>query len=36
MTQANDQQQKELIRDRFTRTAEVFGDFAVKERVREA
>jgi ubiquinone/menaquinone biosynthesis C-methylase UbiE len=36
MTQGNDQQQKELIRDRFTRTAEVFGDFAVKERVREA
>ena len=26
----------ELVRDRFTRTAEVFGDFAVKERVREA
>jgi ubiquinone/menaquinone biosynthesis C-methylase UbiE len=36
MTQANDQRQKDLIRDRFTRTAEVFGDFAVKERVREA
>jgi ubiquinone/menaquinone biosynthesis C-methylase UbiE len=36
MTQANDQQQRDLIRDRFTRTAEVFGDFAVKERVREA
>ncbi|HTU34405.1 MAG TPA: methyltransferase domain-containing protein [Candidatus Acidoferrum sp.] len=29
-------QQEELVRDRFTRTAEVFGDFAVKERVREA
>jgi ubiquinone/menaquinone biosynthesis C-methylase UbiE len=31
-----DQQQVDLVRDRFTRTAEVFGDFAVKERVREA
>jgi ubiquinone/menaquinone biosynthesis C-methylase UbiE len=31
-----DQQQAELVRDRFTRTAEVFGDFAVKERAREA
>lgn len=29
-------QQEQLVRDRFTRTAEVFGDFAVKERVREA
>jgi len=36
MTTADDRQQKELVRDRFTRTAEVFGDFAVKERVREA
>lgn len=36
MTTVNDRKQKELIRDRFTRTAEVFGDFAVKERVREA
>jgi ubiquinone/menaquinone biosynthesis C-methylase UbiE len=36
MTHANDQQQRELVRDRFTRTAEVFGDFAVKDRVREA
>lgn len=32
----NDRQQAELVRDRFTRTAQVFGDFAVKERVREA
>jgi len=32
----DEQKQKELIRDRFTRTAQVFGDFAVKERVREA
>jgi ubiquinone/menaquinone biosynthesis C-methylase UbiE len=36
LSATNDQQQKELIRDRFTRTAEVFGDYAVKERVREA
>jgi len=33
---SKDQEQAELVRDRFTRTAEVFGDFAVKERVREA
>ena len=32
----NDREQTKLIRDRFTRTAEVFGNFAVKERVREA
>ncbi|HEX5423572.1 MAG TPA: methyltransferase domain-containing protein [Candidatus Acidoferrales bacterium] len=32
----DDRQQSELVRDRFTRTAQVFGDFAVKERVREA
>jgi ubiquinone/menaquinone biosynthesis C-methylase UbiE len=31
-----DREQVELVRDRFTRTAKVFGDFAVKERVREA
>ena len=31
-----DREQAELVRDRFTRTAEVFGNFAVKERVREA
>lgn len=36
MTAADDQRQKELVQDRFTRTAEVFGDFAVRERVREA
>jgi ubiquinone/menaquinone biosynthesis C-methylase UbiE len=36
MSPANEQHQKELVRDRFTRTAEVFGEFAVKERVREA
>ncbi len=36
MTISDDRQQKELVRDRFTRTAEVFGDFAVKERVGEA
>jgi ubiquinone/menaquinone biosynthesis C-methylase UbiE len=36
MSATKDQQQKELVRDRFTRTAEVFGDFAVRERVREA
>jgi ubiquinone/menaquinone biosynthesis C-methylase UbiE len=36
MTTAKDQQQKELVRDRFTRTAEIFGDFAIRERVREA
>lgn len=32
----DNRQQEELVRDRFTRTAQVFGDFAVKERVREA
>lgn len=31
-----DDRQAELVRDRFTRTAQVFGDFAVKERAREA
>jgi ubiquinone/menaquinone biosynthesis C-methylase UbiE len=36
MASMKDQQQTELVRDRFTRTAEVFGNFAVKERVREA
>jgi ubiquinone/menaquinone biosynthesis C-methylase UbiE len=36
MTTTKDQRQKELVQDRFTRTAEVFGDFAVRERVREA
>jgi ubiquinone/menaquinone biosynthesis C-methylase UbiE len=33
---ANEREQRDLVRDRFTRTAEVFGNFAVKERVREA
>jgi ubiquinone/menaquinone biosynthesis C-methylase UbiE len=32
----NDRQQKDLVRDRFTFTAEVFGDYAVAERAREA
>jgi ubiquinone/menaquinone biosynthesis C-methylase UbiE len=36
MTTSSDQQQKELVQDRFTRTAEVFGDFVMKDRVREA
>jgi len=30
------QQQKDLVRDQFTRTAQVFGDFAVASRVAEA
>jgi ubiquinone/menaquinone biosynthesis C-methylase UbiE len=33
---STDERQSELVRHRFTSTAEVFGDFAVKERVREA
>lgn len=36
MNVLGDQEQNELVRERFTRTAEVFGEFAVKERVREA
>jgi ubiquinone/menaquinone biosynthesis C-methylase UbiE len=36
MTTFNDQEQRDLVRDRFTRTAEVFGDFAVADRAREA
>lgn len=32
----DDRQQKDLIRDRFTLTAEVFGNYAVAERAREA
>jgi ubiquinone/menaquinone biosynthesis C-methylase UbiE len=36
MTILDDQQQRELVRDRFTRTAEVFGGFAVADRAREA
>lgn len=31
-----DQQQRDLVRDRFTRTAEVFGSYAVADRAREA
>jgi ubiquinone/menaquinone biosynthesis C-methylase UbiE len=33
---ANSQQQRDLVRERFTRTAEAFGDYAVAHRVREA
>lgn len=36
MTASSEQQQKDLIRARFTRTAEVFGDYAVSYRVRFA
>jgi ubiquinone/menaquinone biosynthesis C-methylase UbiE len=36
MSTSNDRQQKELIQDRFTRTVDVFGDFVMKDRVREA
>jgi len=36
MTTDSDKQQKDLIRDRFTRTAQVFGDYAVAHRIREA
>lgn len=36
MSTTSDPKQNELIRDQFTRTAEVFGDFALKHRVREA
>jgi ubiquinone/menaquinone biosynthesis C-methylase UbiE len=36
MTTFNDSQQRDLVRDRFTRTAEVFGNFAVADRAREA
>ncbi len=36
MTTINDQQQRDFVRDRFTRTAEVFGSFAVADRAREA
>lgn len=36
MALMNDDQQKNLVRERFTRTAEVFGDFAVRHRSREA
>jgi ubiquinone/menaquinone biosynthesis C-methylase UbiE len=33
MNMAGDQQQKDLVREQFTRTAQVFGDFAVATRV---
>jgi ubiquinone/menaquinone biosynthesis C-methylase UbiE len=36
MATSSEQQQKDLIRARFTRTAEVFGDYAVSYRVRFA
>jgi ubiquinone/menaquinone biosynthesis C-methylase UbiE len=36
MTTLDDQHQRDLVRDRFTRTAEVFGSFAVADRAREA
>jgi ubiquinone/menaquinone biosynthesis C-methylase UbiE len=36
MTLTDDKRQKHLIREQFTRTAEVFGDFAVATRVGDA
>lgn len=36
MCAANDNELKALVRERFTRTAEVFGDYAVAHRVAEA
>ncbi|HKS81384.1 MAG TPA: methyltransferase domain-containing protein [Candidatus Acidoferrales bacterium] len=36
MAALDEQRQKDLVRDRFTRTAEVFGDFVLKERAAEA
>jgi ubiquinone/menaquinone biosynthesis C-methylase UbiE len=36
MCAANDNELKALVRERFTRTAEVFGDYAVANRVTEA
>src|ERR1700735_831118 len=36
MSPANDNELKALVRERFTRTAEVFGDYAVAHRVTEA
>jgi ubiquinone/menaquinone biosynthesis C-methylase UbiE len=36
MCGANDNELKALVRERFTRTAEVFGDYAVANRVTEA
>lgn len=36
MSALDEKRQKELIRDRFTRTAEVFGNFVLRERAAEA
>jgi len=36
MTSVDDRRQRELVRDRFTRTAEVFGDFVLRDRAAEA
>lgn len=36
MARMNGRQQNDLVREQFTRTAEVFGDFAVASRVAEA
>jgi len=36
MTIANDRRQKDRIRERFTQTAEVFGNYAVPHRLQEA
>src|SRR5271167_3176306 len=36
MTLTDDKQQKRLVREQFTRTAEVFGDFAVSTRAGDA
>jgi len=36
MTIPSEREQKDLVRDRFTLTAEVFGNYAVAERAREA
>lgn len=36
MTTLDQQRQRDLVRDRFTRTAEAFGNFVLQERVAEA
>jgi ubiquinone/menaquinone biosynthesis C-methylase UbiE len=36
MNMESDQQQRELVREQFTRTAQVFGDYAVASRTEEA
>jgi ubiquinone/menaquinone biosynthesis C-methylase UbiE len=36
MATLDEQRQRELVRDRFTRTAEVFGNFVMQDRVAEA